>query len=246
MRIAILIFVFLFQVVISAQNNDAKIFYSKWGKSYPSTYKKAINDKVGEISPSEEMGDQELITNQKFESLSTYEKFLFCVVYPEAFYQNCAVPMDINGTIYQLPEASSKKLVARLPSDENENNLSERQRAFLDNERNAVLGFIKTESDKSGFMGNRFKSLVVEMNATELIPWMIEHFNKFTKKEDGYILTTLFLLLEKNNYKEFMSSLSYNCLYGEQSLSKGYIPFNSANIDLTCKRAMGLYNLKHK
>jgi hypothetical protein len=200
--------------------------------------KKAIIDsKIGNL---EYVGDYySVVTDEIFDALTLYEKFLYCVIYPEEFSQNC----NPNFHVYQ--KQFNKRLYGWI-SGPNEYQLSSRQIDFLKQNKRIIIEYIKNDVDYFKSMPVSYKNILVEIDATDLIPWMINVFENYTMRKDGQLLTVFFQLMRNNEYAPFTSSKSFYKLYGFNDDRIDYIEFNNANINLTVERAMGLYVMKHK
>jgi hypothetical protein len=91
-------------------------------------------------------------------------------------------------------------------------------------------------------IGLNYKQVLVDINAKEMIPFLISTYN--ISKKDHDILTVLMLLMKNNEYQPFMVSTSNKKLYGsdEYSSYKAFLVFNTANEELIIKRATDFYN----
>jgi hypothetical protein len=100
---------------------------------------------------------------------------------------------------------------------------------------------LMTESiRRSHHIGLNYKKVIVDINATEMIPLLISMYNE--KKIDHDILTVLMLLMSKNKYPVFINSVSWQKLYGDpKSNRRGYLDFNTANEQLILQRATDFY-----
>jgi hypothetical protein len=170
-------------------------------------------------------------------ALSFNEKFTYHMIHPEAYSQNCSI----------LPERTDEanRIYGHLPNIFGEYSWSERQLKFFTENRDAVEQLMKPLIQINKKMGGNFREAIVKMNAKELIPYLIEFYNR--DKKDHYILTILMLLMKENKYPEFMNSTSYKKLYGfkdEQYEDEygAYLVYNKANEDLIIQRATNFYN----
>ena len=93
---------------------------------------------------------------------------------------------------------------------------------------------------KQGHIGANFRRVIVDLNATEMIPTLADV--AITETKDHYTLTVLMLLMNKNSYPEFMNSSSNKKLYREDEERSDYLDYNKANEDLIIKRATNFYN----
>ena len=124
--------------------------------------------------------------------------------------------------------------------------MSDRQLMCLKTIRNYVMNSIKVDAELKGYLPLNYKSVIIDLNAVEMIPWLVDFFKRKTKEKDGDILTVFFNLMVVNKYPPFMKSISYQWLFVRSDRRPNSIIFNSANAKLTIERAMGLYSLKQK
>ena len=124
--------------------------------------------------------------------------------------------------------------------------MSDRQLMCLKTIRNYVMNSIKVDAELKGYLPLNYKSVIIDLNAVEMIPWLVDFFKRKTKEKDGDILTIFFNLMVVNKYPPFMKSISYQWLFVPSDRRPNSIIFNSANAKLTIERAMGLYSLKQK
>jgi len=186
---------------------------------------------IAQIKDAED--DSKSPLNQKaYLALPLNEKFTYHMIHAESYSQNCdAVPPIID---------EDKKIFGTLPDAFNESSWSERQANFLKSQKDAVVSLIKESVNRSKRVGLNYKTALVEMNATETIPFLIEVYNRDHKDYD--ILTVLMLLMKNNEYKPFMMSTSFIKLYGDKSDAQSFINYNKANEELIISRAMAFYN----
>ena len=124
--------------------------------------------------------------------------------------------------------------------------MSDRQLMCLKTIRKYVMNSIKVDAELKGYLPLNYKSVIIELNAVEMIPWLVDFFKRKTKEKDGDILTIFFNLMVVNKFPPFMKSISYQWLFVWSDRRPNSIIFNSANSKLTIERAMGLYSLKQK
>lgn len=178
-------------------------------------------------------GGIEALTEKTYAALSLKEKFTYNMVHPETYSQICdPLPAHPN---------EADRIYATLPDTYGEYDWSERQVNFFKNNRAGLAQLIK---EQRTFKSN-LKEAIVEMNATELIPYLIDLYNK--EKKDHYILTVLLQLMKNNNYPEFVNSSGYKKLYREpkteeEYMTAFYLVYNKANEDLIIQRATNFYN----
>jgi hypothetical protein len=178
-------------------------------------------------------GGIEALTEKTYAALSVKEKFTYNLVHPESYTQICD-PLPAH------PDAANR-IYGTLPDTYGEFMWSERQVNFFKNNRAAVVQLIKEQRT----IKSNLKEAIVEMNATELIPYLIDFYNK--DKKDHFILTLLLQLMKKNNYPEFVNSSGYKKLYREpkseeEYMTAFYLTYNKANEDLIIQRATNFYN----
>ena len=181
--------------------------------------------------------DQEILDQKKYLSLSFREKYTYHMIHGETYSQNCDAIPDI------LEE--DKKIFAQLPDIFGEYSWSERQLTFFRANRDSVISLMRSSINADHQVGLNFKSVMVEINANEMIPLLIRTYQM--NHNDHDILTVLMLLMKNNEYPEFMLSSSYKKLYADRESSySSYLAFNKANQDLIIKRALDFYHGVHK
>jgi hypothetical protein len=178
-------------------------------------------------------GGIEALNEKTYATLSIKEKFTYNMVHPESYTQIC-------DPLPQHPDAANR-IYGTLPDTYGEFMWSDRQLNFFKNNRRELVQLIKEQST----IKSNLKEVIVEMNATELIPYLIDLYNK--DKKDHYILTLLLQLMKKNNYPEFVNSSGYKKLYrepktAEEYMTAFYLVYNKANEDLIIQRATNFYN----
>lgn len=167
-----------------------------------------------------------------YTSLSIPQQFTYHMVHTETYSQNC--------DLLPMHENEDQRIFGHLPDIFGEYDWSERQLNFFKNNQDTVVQLIIPLIEKSNRIGGNFKEAIVEMNAIELIPYLIDFYNK--EKKDHYILTMLMLLMKNNQYPEFMNSTSYKKLYAlEKGEYAAYLIYNKANEDLIIQRATNFY-----
>lgn len=177
--------------------------------------------------------DTHLKLNAKaYNTLSLREKFTYHMIHAESYSQNCDV--------FPPVQEEQTKIMAYLPDAFDEYSWSERQRKFMQDNKDSVMAIMKESIQRSGRIGVNYKEAIVEMNALEMIPFLIDFYKKDRKDHD--ILTVLLLLMKGVKYEPFVKSTSYTKLYGENSSYTSCLQLNAANEELIFKRAMDLYN----
>lgn len=188
--------------------------------------------KFEEDSMDQGMGTEPL-DSKLYMALSFNEKFTYHMIHPESYSQNCSI----------LPERTDEahRIYGHLPDIFGEYDWSERQLKFFTGNRDAVEQLMKPLIQINNKVGGNFREAIVRMNAIELIPYLIEFYNR--EKKDHYILTILMLLMKENKYTEFTNSTSYSKLYGkEDGEYSAYLVYNKANEVLILQRASNFYN----
>jgi hypothetical protein len=80
----------------------------------------------------------------------------------------------------------------------------------------------------------------MQMNAKEMIPFLIKTYN--AEKKDHDILTLLMLLMKEIIMNHLsLQPLIRNCME-KNPITRDYLNFNKANEDLIIKRATDFYN----
>jgi hypothetical protein len=191
--------------------------------------------KIDSVIKKQVLADQDdnlVLREQTYLSLSLREKFTYQMIHAESYSQNCDAMPPIQD--------EQKKIFAYLPDAFSEFSWSDRQIKFLTDNKDSVVALIKECVSKNNRIGINFKQAILEMNAREMIPFLIKTYK--AGKKDFDILTLLLLLLKENKYEPFMTTASYKKLYGENSNYQDYLIFNKANEDLIIKRATDFYN----
>ncbi len=172
------------------------------------------------------------LSKKDFNSLTLREKFTYTMINPEVSTQNCDIQIPIVD--------ENKKIFGYVADGYDEVFWSNRQINFLKNNRDSIMTIIKESTLRSKRMGFNYKQTLQEINAVEMIPFLINFYS--TDKKDGDILTLLMLLMKKNNYQPFINSQSYKKLYGDNtSYYESYIDYNKANQELIISRAQEFY-----
>lgn len=196
----------------------------------------ALEKIKGMIAKLKATGDDETLKpdNKTYMALSFREKFTYHMIHAETYSQNCDAMPPIQD--------EQKKLFGYLPDAFDEYSWSERQSNFLKSNRDSVMALIKESVIRSKRIGVNYKLAIVEINAKEMIPFLIKTYKTDSKDHD--ILTVLMLLMKNNEYKPFMASASFKKLYGEEASYQAYLDFNKANEELVLKRANDFFNVK--
>jgi len=173
-----------------------------------------------------------ILDPKKYMALSFREKFTYHMVHPESYSQNCDAMPPIQD--------EQKKIFGQLPDAFGEENWSDRQEKFFVSNRDSVIALMHYCITKDKRVGLNFKHCIVDINAKEMIPFLISMYNE--QKKDHDILTVLMLLMKNNQYQPFMVSASNKKLYADPDTSyKSYLNFNVDNEALIIKRALDFY-----
>jgi hypothetical protein len=179
-------------------------------------------------------GGIEAISATQFKSLSLREKFTYVMIHAELSQQNCAIPEYQNDI--------QKRIFSQLETGFNEASWSQRQADFLMGNRDSVMKLIQESVVRSKRMGVNYKEAILEMNAWEMIPFIIRYIKSTAQDNDA--LTLLMLLMKRGEYDEFMKSTSYQKLYGTDANYYSFLNYNKANEVLICERASRYYKEK--
>jgi hypothetical protein len=224
---------------VLAQETEAWATPSKESQAYTKLREKItvppfgltkIKNEIARIKSDED--DNKKIPVKFYQSLSLREKFTYHMIHGETYSQNCDA----------MPPAqdAQKKIFAHLPDLFGEYSWSDTQLKFFIANRDSVLQLIKESASRSNHIGVNFKQAIIELNAREMIPFLISTYN--SKKEDHDILTVLMLLMKDNQYPPFLASVSYKKLYGDENNYQAFLQFNPANEELIIKRATEYFN----
>lgn len=179
-----------------------------------------------------EEDESKALSDSMYNLLSFQERFTYHMIHPESFSQICdMIPM---------PENEYRQIFGFLPETYNDFAWSQRQRDFLNANRDSVMALIKESVARSGHMGVNYKQAVAEINGKEMIPFLIETYK--SNKKDRDILTLLMLLMRWNKYEPFASSAQYKTLYSDEYNYGSYIEYNTANEESIIKWATDFYN----
>lgn len=216
-----------------------KIFLDKEELTVPPYGLEKIKALIEKIPYAEGDGDasMEALTTKTYNSLSVKEKFTYSMVHPESYAQICD-PLPAH------PDEANR-IYGTIPDTYGELYWSSRQIDFFKNNRAELVPLIKEVITKEHSFKSNLKDAIVEMNGTNLIPFLIDYYNK--DKKDHYILTVLLQLMKNNKYPEFVNSSGYKKLYREPKTEEDfmnafYLDYNKANEELIIQRATNFYN----
>lgn len=219
-----------------SKESQAYHTYREWEASPPYSLAK-IKSLIAKIKPEEKDGEDggtEKLNATIYQSLSLREKFTYHMIHGESYSQNCDATPPIQD--------EQKKIFAQLLDLFGESSWGDRQQKFFITNRDSVMQWIKACVTKDKRIGLNYKQALVDINATEMIPFLISTYN--TTKKDHDILTVLMLLMKNNEYQPFMASSSNKKLYGGNDYERynAFLNFNIPNEELIIKRATDFYN----
>lgn len=187
----------------------------------------SIND-----TESNEYSDRYL-SEKDFDKLTIKEKFTYTMVYPEI--------KSSSEDIDSLAIYEENKIFGKLPTIINDPKWSARQKKFLKQYRKNIQEFIRETSLKNQYMGLNFKKALLEINAIESIPFLVDFYNS-TDKNDKDLLTVLMLLVKKGKYYPFVRSNVYRQLYNDDVNSQvSCIDYSDINEEYILKTAHNYY-----
>ncbi len=230
----------LLSATISAQDDTTCKEPSKESQAYHKfrqhlSYPPYSYDKINEIVRKQVVTDSDdnlVMKDKAYNELFPREKFTYIMIHGETYSQNCDAMPPIQD--------EQTKIFGHLPDVFNEFNWSERQAKFLADNRDSVMVWIRECVSKNYHIGVNFKLAIQQINATEMIPFIIKTYKM--KQKDNDLLTLLMLLMKDNSYPPFLSSASYKKLYGDNSNYQDFILATKANRELIIKRATDFYN----
>lgn len=144
----------------------------------------------------EEMGEYwfEALSTANYEALSLSEKFTYNAIHGESFHQNCSP--------YEMPDAAKNKKIGIDFSfefrDKSQSFWSERQIRFFHENRSDVLTLLKKTMQADAHVGENLKGIILEIEAYELIPILIEKLE--IQPKDYNLLTLMIALMDKDGY----------------------------------------------
>ena len=187
--------------------------------------------------PDEALTDYDAgISAHDFDKLTFEEKFTYTMIYPEIFSQACAERMFVYNP--------QNKIFGQLLFVYGGVFWSDRQIAFMKRNKEKVLGLIQNLAAKTHEIGLNYKSAILEIDAWESIPFLIDFYRSNPKDKD--ILTTLLLLLKKARNSDFEQSKIYVKLYGLETNYDSWINFSEANEQYIIETATAYHNKQQK
>lgn len=185
-----------------------------------------------EVDDTSDDGFTIALSDTAYNALTFDEKFTYNLIHAESYQQMCD----------PLPERSDEqdRIYGQTVDYFGEYSWSERQDSFFKNNRDSVEQLMKITIDQQGRIGMNLLDAIIESNATDMIPYLIDFYRR--DNSNHYILTALMLLMKKNQYPEFMQSISYTKLYKlDTDTYSAYLNYNKANEDLIIQRATNFY-----
>ncbi|HET6256612.1 MAG TPA: hypothetical protein VFE32_21235 [Puia sp.] len=172
------------------------------------------------------------LSDSVYNALTFKEKFTYNLIHGESYQQMCD----------PLPERPHEeaRIYGQTVDYFGEFRWSDRQENFFKNNRDSVEQLMKAVIAQPAPVGMNLLDAIIVSNATGLIPNLIDAGRR--DNSNHYILTTLMVLMKKNNYPEFTASTSYMKLYtGDADTYSRYLIYNKANEDLIIRRATNFY-----
>jgi hypothetical protein len=232
-----ILFTLLLPLASTAQDDDSNKTPSPESEAYHAYRMKTTTPpyglaKVQALIAGVSSDEGNSLATKDYVALSLREKFTYHMIHAESYSQNC----DPALTVYN----EEKKIFGHLPDIFGDGAWGGRQTDFLMENRDSVMEIIKESANRSKRLGLNYKHAIVEINGVEMIPFLVEFYNRDHKDRD--ILTVLLILMDYVKYPPFMSSPSYAKLYGPNSEYYAFLQANKANEELIIKRAMDLFN----
>ncbi len=239
MKPILLSVLFFVSQIVSAQNEEKIEMPDKESEAYheyrykltfPPYSLNKIQGLIAKIKADND--DHESLKSSIYNALTLREKFTYHMIHGESYSQIC----DAFPPIME----ENKKIFAYIPDAFGEYNWSERQKDFLNSYRDSVMILITESIKRTKRIGANYKQAIIEINAKEMIPLLINTYS--IAKKDLDILTLLMQLMKDNKYGPFVNSPSYKKLYSDTSDYMSYIKYNKENEALIIKRASDFYN----
>jgi hypothetical protein len=183
-------------------------------------------------------GGYEKLDDKKLEKLSLREKFTYHMIHAESYSQNC--------DLMPLIQDEHKKIFGYLPDAFGENHWGERQTEFFKKNKDSVISIMTESIRRTGKIGLNYKQVMIDINATSMIPFLIEIYQKTKGQKDLDILTIFMLMMKENNDETFLKSASYRKLYGDDSDYISFLNHNKENEDLIIQRVTAFYDAQSK
>ncbi|RYG23606.1 hypothetical protein EON82_13500 [bacterium] len=192
---------------------------------------------IAKIKPTPgEDPSEELLVTKAWSRMTTRERFTYCMLHGEVYSQNCNAMPWVAG--------EEKKIFAELSGLQGETLWSDRQRAFLKQNRREVIRLLRTTMQERRRAGLNLKVAIMEMDAYPLIPDLVRLYQRERKDQD--ILTVLGALMKQGKYRPFVTSTVYRKLYGPDANYQSSIVASEANQKLMLDLATGYYRSRVK
>ena len=168
--------------------------------------------------------------------LSIAERFTYTMIYREHWDQNCA----------EMPEIATEedKIFAELPAMDDELMWSDRQVDFLKHNRAKVVALMRNTMTGEKHVGLNIKSAIVQIEAIELIPELEAAFQRNPRDLD--LLTTLSVLMKDGPYRPYLSTPTYDALYGPSKDYQSFMPWTRSAQQAILSDARAFYRSKHQ
>lgn len=171
-----------------------------------------------------------------FDALTLQEKFTYTMLHGEQWMQICAGSFAVAN--------EEKKLFSQIPNRFPGDELwTENQVSFLRKNRAEIIPLIRATMLHKMRAGMNIKQAIIETNATELTPELIQIYN--VGKKDNDILTTLMLLMRQGKYQPFIASNLYKTLYSKDKSYYEGVDVNADRVKFVLRTAQSFYQAKH-
>ena len=140
---------------------------------------------------------------------------------------------------------SVKRFIGCKADEVSEEQDREERKNKLKRNKKAIIDYIKQSVKGKSYLACNYKDMIIQINAVETIPWLINYFENNSHRKDKEVITVLCYLMYENKYRPFMESKSCAKMYLGLKRTD-YIEFNSGNIKLTLERANAFYNSYYK
>ena len=164
------------------------------------------------------------VPESAFRSLTVEERFTYVVLHGEVFSQGCAA--------FPFTSPAGHKIFARAAEglgDPPNSQWSAREIRFLLRHRGEVIDLLRETIRSRNRIGANLKMAIDEVAARELVPDMLDVFERDRKDLD--ILTLCLIMMKDDQYQPFLESTAYRTLYGPVSNERSSLEANRANID---------------
>jgi hypothetical protein len=184
-----------------------------------------------------------LLTSVLFRNMTLHERFIYNIIRPRRYTQNCTLHVAYlaNGTATSVKPA--KRLYAQLPVPGSEYTWGDEQLSFFRDNRDSTLAWIREDIQRTRLVGLNYKTVLVEVNAVELIPDLLAIHDRqmVLRHEDDDIYTVIMQLMEKARYGPWLQTDLRKKLYGEDAVFWASV-LCTPGLDLMIHRlGMGFY-----